>query len=142
ADAYVLFRRLEHRIQWSTGLQTHSLPTRQDDLARLARSLGYASYEDLERELSEARAAVSARFASLLPKGALLGEEEGRWSEILRRLDEGDSSLLADAIQRAFGPAATAELVRDLIQLARRPEDLLGGLTRERSPELAPTFFD
>jgi glutamate-ammonia-ligase adenylyltransferase len=40
-SAYLLFRRLEHRIQWATGLQTHALPVDPVDEMRLARSLGY-----------------------------------------------------------------------------------------------------
>ena len=42
SDAYLFLRRLEHRIQNATGLQTHALPARRRDcVARIARSLGY-----------------------------------------------------------------------------------------------------
>ncbi|HKQ67808.1 MAG TPA: bifunctional [glutamate--ammonia ligase]-adenylyl-L-tyrosine phosphorylase/[glutamate--ammonia-ligase] adenylyltransferase, partial [Polyangiaceae bacterium] len=65
ADAYVLFRRLEHRIQWATGLQTHSLPADPAARERLARSLGYASEGGLNADVERARQSVTSRFASL-----------------------------------------------------------------------------
>jgi glutamate-ammonia-ligase adenylyltransferase len=141
-DAYVLFRRLEHRIQWATGLQTHLLPAAPADRERLARSLGYAAAEDLDRDLERARAGVASMLASLLPKGVSLSIEPSRWAEILRKLDEADPGGLDEAIGRAFGAVATSELKRDIAQLARRPDDLLGSITRERFPELTSTFLD
>ena len=73
AEAYVLFRRLEHRIQWATGLQTHLAARDSEDQARLARSLGYATEQDLNADIERARAAVGSRLASLLPTGARRG---------------------------------------------------------------------
>ena len=48
--AYLLLRKLEHRVQFATGLQTHQLP-RGELLETIARSCGFASGHDLEREL-------------------------------------------------------------------------------------------
>lgn len=142
ADAYLFFRRIEHRIQWATGIQTHELPRADDARGRLARSLGYPNAAAFERDLAEARERVANRFASLVPGEVLEGATSNRWNEVLSKLDAPDLAGLDEAIARAFGPTATAELVRDLRQLARRPEDLLGGLTRERFPDLASTFLD
>jgi glutamate-ammonia-ligase adenylyltransferase len=142
ADAYVLFRRLEHRIQWATGLQTHSLPVDPGDRLRLARSLGYARREELDVDIERARKKVSARLASLLPKGVAKPVEPGRFAEVMQRLDEGDPAAFQQALARAFGSGATAELCRDIEQLARRPDDLLGAITRERFPDLGPNFLD
>jgi glutamate-ammonia-ligase adenylyltransferase len=41
ARAYVFLRRVEHRIQYLDDQQTHLLPTRDDDLAWMARTMGY-----------------------------------------------------------------------------------------------------
>lgn len=142
ADAYVLFRRLEHRIQWATGLQTHSLPDDPADMLRLARSLGYARAEDLDIDIERARKKVSARLASLLPKGVAKPTEPGRFAEVMQRLDEGDPARAQQALARVFGSAATAELCRDIEQMSRRPDDLLGAIMRERFPELGPSFLD
>ena len=142
ADAYVLFRRLEHRIQWATGLQTHSLPGDPADRLRLARSLGYARTEELDLDIERARKKVSTRLGSLLPKGVAKPAEPGRFAEVMQRLDEGDPAAAQQALVRVFGSAATAELCRDIEQMARRPDDLLGAITRERFPELGPGFLD
>ncbi len=141
-SAYILFRRLEHRIQWATGLQTHSLPTDPADWRRLARSLGYATERDLAKEIDDARSEVRSRLSSLLPPGVAHKAEPSRFAEVIHRLEEGEPKALDEAIVRAFGPAATAELCRDLRQLARRPDDLLGSMTRERFPQMCASFLD
>ncbi|MDB5885743.1 MAG: (Glutamate--ammonia-ligase) adenylyltransferase, partial [Polaromonas sp.] len=41
ARAYGFLRRVEHRIQYLDDQQTHVLPTRDDDLAWIAQTLGY-----------------------------------------------------------------------------------------------------
>jgi glutamate-ammonia-ligase adenylyltransferase len=141
ADAYVLFRRIEHRIQWATGLQTHLLPTDDAEQTRLARSLEYSSAQDLNADIERARQDVSSRLASLLPTGQAPTTKPSRWNEVIHWLEEADPEQLDQAIVRAFGVVST-ELCRDLRQLARRPDDLLGSMTRERFPELGPVFLD
>jgi glutamate-ammonia-ligase adenylyltransferase len=140
-SAYILFRRLEHRIQWATGLQTHSLPSDPVDEARLARSLGYANEADLARDIDEARTEVRTRLSALLPPG-VRQQEPNRFAEVIHRLEEGEPNAIDDAIARAFGPITTAELCRDVRQLSRRPDDLLGSMSRERFPELCATLLE
>jgi glutamate-ammonia-ligase adenylyltransferase len=141
-SAYVLFRRLEHRIQWATGLQTHSLPDNPVDEARLARSLGYTSERDLARDIGVARTEVRARLSALLPPGVAQKAEPNRFAEVIHRLEEGEPGAIDAAIARAFGPIATTELCRDLRQLSRRPDNLLGSMSRERFPDLCATFLE
>jgi glutamate-ammonia-ligase adenylyltransferase len=141
-SAYILFRRLEHRIQWATGLQTHSLPTDPADWLRLARSLGYKSERDLAKEIDDARDEVRSRLSSLLPPGVAHRAESSRFAEVIHRLEEAEPKAFDEAIVRVFGAAATAELCRDLRQLARRPDDLLGSITRERFPQMCTSFLD
>jgi glutamate-ammonia-ligase adenylyltransferase len=139
--AYLLFRRLEHRIQWSTGLQTHTLPSEPAAETRLARSLGYADAPALAREVERARSEVRERLSSLLPQGITESAVPGRFSELIHRLEEGDPKAIDEAIARAFGPSATVELCRDIRQLSRRPDDLLGSMTRERIPNRRRATF-
>jgi glutamate-ammonia-ligase adenylyltransferase len=113
-----------------------------DERLRLARSLGYARSDELDADVERARKKVSARLASLLPKGVAKPAEPGRFAEVMSRLDDGDPVAAQQALSRAFGTAATAELCRDIEQMARRPDDLLGAITRERFPELGPGFLD
>lgn len=137
--AYRLLRRVEHRIQWATGLQTHLLPRDESACSRLARSLGFEHYEALDRAIREARERIAAAFGSLAPKRTA---PSSPWDEVLSLLDaaEDDASLvpaLSKALRRNVGP----ELARDLRRLARRPDDLLGVKTRESFPELVSALF-
>src|SRR5262249_10950556 len=51
AHAYVFLRSIEHRLQILHALQTHTLPADPDELAKLARRLGYTgSGEAVARE--------------------------------------------------------------------------------------------
>ena len=61
-SAYNFLRRLEHRLQYLDDAQTHSLPTGFDDRQRVARAMGFASFEALLEELDDHRAAVSRHF--------------------------------------------------------------------------------
>ncbi|MBN2576191.1 MAG: hypothetical protein JXP73_16645 [Deltaproteobacteria bacterium] len=60
ADAYGVWRRIEHRLQLEQGRQTHALPAGAEELSCLARRLGFASAETLAAAIEEKRAAVSA----------------------------------------------------------------------------------
>ncbi|MDP9002185.1 MAG: bifunctional [glutamate--ammonia ligase]-adenylyl-L-tyrosine phosphorylase/[glutamate--ammonia-ligase] adenylyltransferase, partial [Myxococcota bacterium] len=64
-ECYLTLRRLEHRVQFATGQQTHQMPRDPEVLVRLARSLGYADAGELSHALAAVRARVSQRFASL-----------------------------------------------------------------------------
>ncbi len=65
AQAYAFLRRVEHRIQYLDDQQTHVLPTRDDDLAWLAATLGLPCCDFL-RELDTHRELVAQEFDRLL----------------------------------------------------------------------------
>jgi glutamate-ammonia-ligase adenylyltransferase len=72
ADAYVLLRRVEHRIQYLDDQQTHLLPTQDGDLAWLASSLGHSAVDgagELIDLLGVAREFVATEFDRLLHDG-------------------------------------------------------------------------
>ncbi len=66
ADAYVFFRRTEHRIQYLDDQQTHSLPTQDTDLQWLAQSMGFANASGFLHELDSHRERVALEFDRLL----------------------------------------------------------------------------
>jgi len=69
-DAYVLLRRIEHRIQYLDDQQSHVLPTADADLAWLARSLGdHGDACALLDRLGSAREFVANEFDALLHDG-------------------------------------------------------------------------
>ena len=63
SDAYLFLRRLEHRVQFATGLQTHALPADAAMSGAIARSLGYDGAAALAREL-DGRARAACRRGS------------------------------------------------------------------------------
>ena len=64
--AYVFLRQVEHRIQYLDDQQTHVLPTRDDDLAWIAQTLGHATVGDFLSELDAHREVVAQEFDTLL----------------------------------------------------------------------------
>ncbi len=119
ADGYLLLRRVEHRVQLATGVQTHLLPSTSDERDRLARSLGYKHSDAMMVALDRARARVAERFASLAPGRAV----------------EDRAAAIFDALE-AEVPEAD-DLIEIFRALARRPTAPLGGVTRERHPRFA-----
>ena len=83
AEGYTFLREVEHRIQYLDDQQTHLLPTQDEDLGWIARSLGLRcttrpetgreACQLLER-LGEVREAVAAEFDALLREGRVGGE--------------------------------------------------------------------
>jgi [glutamine synthetase] adenylyltransferase / [glutamine synthetase]-adenylyl-L-tyrosine phosphorylase len=66
ARAYDFLRRVEHRIQYLDDQQTHVLPTRDDDLAWIAETLGYSNCCLFLSELDTHRELVAGEFDKLL----------------------------------------------------------------------------
>ena len=64
--AYVFLRQVEHRVQYLDDQQTHTLPTRDDDLAWLASSMGCASVCAFLHTLDAHRETVAQEFDTLL----------------------------------------------------------------------------
>ncbi|MEN9779235.1 MAG: bifunctional [glutamate--ammonia ligase]-adenylyl-L-tyrosine [Pseudomonadota bacterium] len=66
AQAYEFLRRVEHRIQYLDDQQTHLLPTRDDDLAWLASTLGCSDACEFLARLDAHRELVAQEFDRLL----------------------------------------------------------------------------
>lgn len=66
SEAYLLLRRLEHRVQMVAERQTHAMPSEPLERERLARRTGFADAEALEQALDQHRAKVGSRFRDLL----------------------------------------------------------------------------
>ncbi|WP_188706443.1 bifunctional [glutamate--ammonia ligase]-adenylyl-L-tyrosine phosphorylase/[glutamate--ammonia-ligase] adenylyltransferase [Polaromonas eurypsychrophila] len=64
--AYDFLRRVEHRIQYLDDQQTHVLPTRDDDLAWIAQTMGYSSCCPFLSDLDAHRELVAQEFDTLL----------------------------------------------------------------------------
>ncbi|MBI5575503.1 MAG: bifunctional [glutamate--ammonia ligase]-adenylyl-L-tyrosine phosphorylase/[glutamate--ammonia-ligase] adenylyltransferase [Deltaproteobacteria bacterium] len=65
SEAYGFLRTLEHRIQVFQERQTHTLPQREEDLSRLARSMGMEGGESLLQALESHTENVRASYGRL-----------------------------------------------------------------------------
>jgi len=136
AESYVLLRRVEHRVQWASGVQTHLLPNDSEEFARLSRSMGFADGAGLKRELELARERVNSTFQSLTHQGS--SPASGSRAHLASELD-GDDAELGRVAEEHFRRADMGEHVA---ALARRPDGLLGALTRDRHPGLTDSVLD
>jgi [glutamine synthetase] adenylyltransferase / [glutamine synthetase]-adenylyl-L-tyrosine phosphorylase len=134
ARGYVLLRRAEHAIQWSTGIQTHLLPTDERDRQRLARTLGYPDAPAFEAELGALRERVGEAFASLTPGTR---RDRPRHGNLVAWLRDGGASAPDELGRAAQSLFDSSEVPDHLRALARRPDGLLGALTQEQHPDLA-----
>jgi [glutamine synthetase] adenylyltransferase / [glutamine synthetase]-adenylyl-L-tyrosine phosphorylase len=161
-EAYVVLRRLEHRIQMVAERQTHSMPEDGRERERLARRAGYPDARAMERDLARHRAHVEARFQDLLrvasgdapdadPRAsaaadpdatpeqraaalAALGFDQPEASaEELNRLARKRGTPFHDA--QPLGPALVSELALapDPDQALRHLADLFGRLANPRA---------
>jgi glutamate-ammonia-ligase adenylyltransferase len=115
ADAYVLLRNVEHRLQYLDDAQRHDLPQEEQDRARLAKMAGFASWEAFSARLQSVRGAVSRHFENVFAEH---DTEAAPWPEH-PRLDAlrssqryaalpADSRRRLDALVPALAKAAAA----------------------------------
>jgi len=123
-DGYFFLRRVEHRVQIASGVQTHLVPAEGPERDRLARTLGLRSGSDLWSSLERIRARITERFSSLAP-GRVAEQAEERVDAILRALDQPPKE------------AERGDFMTSLRALSRRPDAPLGGRTREKHPRFA-----
>ena len=150
ADAYVALRRLEHRVQFATGLQTHTLPPRGELLGVIARSLGFRDEEVLELDVARVRDGVASQLRSLTAHDD--GEPSSRSSGVMSALplypslDGGDEPGVKAWLAEHWGARSASpdrpDLSRHLLALARRPDFPLGAKSRDTFPELAPAVLE
>ncbi len=133
---YSFLRRLEHRVQWMTGLQTHLLPDDEAELGRLARTLKLRDAAELSEAVTRVREAIHERFTALAPAGPT--RPASRY-EPLAALFAGDPAAFEEAAERAFG---SEEMSDHLAALARRPNDVFGVATLERWPGFGVTVLE
>lgn len=110
-SAYLLFRRVEHRVQIVDDQQTHHLPESAEEQAVLARSLQLGSAEALRAALGAAMEEVHEHFAGLM---GVATDEEPMPAEVDLLLSRELEGPAQDEVWRGLGflepPAAQAAL--------------------------------
>ena len=109
ADAYVLYRTLEHRLQTMMNTQTHTIPSDGRRLGSLARRLGMESAQELRSKLDRHLAAVRTIFdqvltgdgTSTLPGVMAIGEgglDDQALRQLLKRLGFRDPQTASRSV--------------------------------------------
>jgi glutamate-ammonia-ligase adenylyltransferase len=65
SDAYRFLRHVEHRLQYLDDAQRHDLPESEEDQARIARMMGFASWDLFFNELTAKRDSVTRHFEAV-----------------------------------------------------------------------------
>ncbi len=136
SSSYLLLRQIEHRVQWSSGIQTHLLPPPGPALEHLARTLAYGSGDELASTVESARRRVRSLFESLMPTAP---HPPSPYFPLLYALAEEDRPSIERLVAERFG---SADIGDHLAALAKRPDGLFGELTLERFPALADQLLD
>lgn len=124
ARAYTWLRLVEHRVQMEGERQTHALPGKLDELARLAARMGH-SLESFAQHVAQLRGQVQAIFGRLLGQGDGQGPQAPSLPEALRRvleLEALDPDL--EEVQEVFAQAGFArprQAAGHLLVLRARP---------------------
>jgi [glutamine synthetase] adenylyltransferase / [glutamine synthetase]-adenylyl-L-tyrosine phosphorylase len=117
-EAYVLLRRLEHRVQMLAERQTHAIPEDGQEQERLARRTGFPTAAALHEELSRHRSRVEARFADLL---RVAGEEAaGEDPRSAVAADPAASAAERVAALQALGFVQAESSAEELARLAKK----------------------
>jgi glutamate-ammonia-ligase adenylyltransferase len=145
AEAYELWRRIEHRLQLRDGRQTHLLPDKPEVREWIAGHLGLAG--DFEQEVRRRREQVRTVYATLesAAGGDALEAPAAGSTELERLLDETLPHDEAEALlaRAGFAQAGRAVELLELLcekpwgPLARRPGAASRRLARPLLEELA-----
>ncbi len=137
-DAWLVLRRVEHRIHLSVSHPSHRIPEEPAERERLARSLGHRSFDELNEALRSARHDVERLFASIRPSGTSIRSEGTPFALLVARLQEGsppDEASMRTLLQESGGDLDEARA--HLLRLARRADGPLGTVTVARHPDFA-----
>ena len=76
-EAYVFFRKLEHRLQMVRDEQTHLIPKNREALAGIARLMGFSVVARFEEELHRRLCLVADRYSHLFEDAPSLSSDAG-----------------------------------------------------------------
>jgi len=129
SEAYVFLRTLEHRLQYLDDAQTHTLPERDEDRARVAAMCGFNAWDPFAARLAAVRDAVTRHFNAVFAENRPSAAGEF-WHD--------DAEAVAERLAgKGFGdPAASAArlaALRSSQRYAQLPED-----SRKRIRALMP----
>ncbi len=120
SEAYDFLRRVEHRIQYLDDQQTHVLPTREDDLAWIASTMGFATTEGFMQALEAHRNHVAQEFGDLLGQSEVQRDEGESLDTLIEHMPEDLQGQLQQWESSARVQSLSEEGRRRLHQLMQR----------------------
>ena len=136
-DAYVFFRRLEHRLQMMHNRSDYSLPEGEDEQGVMARTMLMESAEVYRKTLAAHLKAVQEVYAQVF---AETRESEGRSIGALVNMEIGDAEAIG--LLEEIGFDRPGEAHRNLVYLAfGHVPRIRGTRARESFTELAPALM-
>jgi [glutamine synthetase] adenylyltransferase / [glutamine synthetase]-adenylyl-L-tyrosine phosphorylase len=137
-DAYRFLRTVEHRLQMVADEQTHTLPSRRDELDGFARFLGYEDRDGLAQVLLRHLQAVESRYASLFEHTSPAAAE--RRGLVFPREADAKETLTKLSEMGFCNPVGVSGTVRRW--LAGDPRGVKGDTAQAQFAELAPLLID
>ncbi|MEZ5405149.1 MAG: putative nucleotidyltransferase substrate binding domain-containing protein [Verrucomicrobiia bacterium] len=137
-EAYLFFRRLEHRIQMREEAQTHLIPANRDIRTKIAKSLGFSSLENFDELCTQYRKQVRGWFDQLIEDSETdkAAKNEIVWPPLspdaqrtLQELQEGSNFLNVAPRTKQLFRQLESQLAQQLSGLVA-PSDVLIGLER------------
>ena len=136
-NAYIFFRRLEHRLQMMHNRSDYSLPETEDEQRVMARAMDVASARAYRNILDAHLKAVQEVYAEVFAEAR---ESEGRSIGALVNMEVGDAEAIG--LLEEIGFARPTEAHRNLIYLAYgHVPRLMGTQARQSFAELAPALM-
>jgi glutamate-ammonia-ligase adenylyltransferase len=110
AEAYVMLRGVEHRIQMLADEQTHKLPESDAERRRVAALCGYARLASFDAAITRTLKAVNARYGELFQEEEPLSSRFG--SLVFTGVDDDPETLATLARMRFSNPPRVAQTIR------------------------------
>jgi [glutamine synthetase] adenylyltransferase / [glutamine synthetase]-adenylyl-L-tyrosine phosphorylase len=143
-EAYLFFRKTEHRIQINHQLQTHELPRTRDEQEELARRMGYKenALESFLGDLDRHRRIVEELFSSMFhqPTEDAVQHVSSAVGRIRQAIHDEPSALSLMAELGFDDPASSYPLLKNLFCPSDRRIDQEKG--RHLLERIAPVFLD
>ncbi|WP_421989119.1 bifunctional [glutamine synthetase] adenylyltransferase/[glutamine synthetase]-adenylyl-L-tyrosine phosphorylase [Roseococcus sp.] len=140
ADAYVFLRNTEHRLQMVADRQTHRLPEKPEDLARIASFMGYADTDAFAEALTAHQRRVQGHYNRLFEASPKLTSSESSGNLVFTGVEDDPDTM---ATLRGMGfrdPGSVAAMVRSWHH--GRPRAMRSERARELMTELMPALLN
>lgn len=136
-NAYVFFRRLEHRLQMMHNRSDYSLPETEEEQRVMARTMDVASARAYRKTLDDHSKDVQEVYAGVFTEAQ---ESEGRSIGALVNMEVGDAEAIG--LLKEIGFDRPTEAHRNLIYLAYgHVPRIMGTQARQSFTELAPALM-